>query len=112
MPCTHEFGIIEHFSSRIKKYSKYQPEKYNCISIDDDYILPLGEKIYGIKMINPCLNEKCKTLCYYGVTIIPVESLSQFRTVFIEENNHVYNQMISLIDRAIDEQKNIIHYGV
>ena len=75
MPCTHEFGIIEHFSSRIKKYSKYQPEKYNCISIDDDYILPLGEKIYGIKMINPCLNEKCKTLCYYGVTIIPVESL-------------------------------------
>ena len=29
-----------------------------------------------------------------------------------EENNHVYNQMISLIDRAIAEQKNIIHYGV
>ena len=101
-----------HVNNTFKKYSKYQPEKYNCISIDDDYILPLGEKLYGIKMINPCLNEKCKTLCYYGVTIIPVESLSQFRTVFIEENNHVYNQMISLIDRAIAEQKNIIHYGV
>lgn len=112
MHCTHEFGIIEHFSGCLKKYSKYEPEKYNCISIDDDYISSLGEKLYGIKMINPCLNEQCETLCYYGITIIPVASLCKFRTVFLNENNHIYNQMIMLINRAITEQKNIIHYGV
>ena len=112
MPCTHEFGIIEHFSSRIKNIQNTNLKNIIVFQLMMIIFCLLEKKLYGIKMINPCLNEKCKTLCYYGVTIIPVESLSQFRTVFIEENNHVYNQMISLIDRAIAEQKNIIHYGV
>ncbi len=37
MPCVAEFGIIVTFEED-KDYSDYEPEKYNCISVDDDFL--------------------------------------------------------------------------
>lgn len=112
LACIHEFGIIDKFSKRLKKFEKYQPEKYNCISIDEDYIFSIAEKINDISMINPSLNEECYGLCYYGVTIIPESSLEKFKNILVSENNDSYKQLIFLVNRAITEHKNIIHYGV
>jgi len=39
----HEFGILE--ANQIEEHYTYDPEKYNCISVDDDIILPLLEKL-------------------------------------------------------------------
>lgn len=112
MPC-HEFGIIDNFSGNLKKYTKYQPEKYNCISVDDYYFTEeIAEKLSDVEMINPCLNEICSNLCYYGITIIPEKSLEAFRDVLIDEKNDVFNELILLTDKAISENKNIIHYGI
>lgn len=112
MPC-HEFGIIDKLSRRLKKYSKYKPEKYNCISIDDDYFTEeIAKKLADIPMLNPCINETCYNLCYYGITIIPTESLESFKNIFLNENNSMFDELIILTDKAIFENKNIIHYGV
>lgn len=112
MPC-HEFGIIDNFSGYLKKYLKYQPEKYNCISVDDDYFTEeISEKFSHVEMINPCLNKICYNLCYYGITIIPEKSLEAFRDVLINENTDVFNELILLTTKAISENKNIIHYGI
>jgi hypothetical protein len=37
MPCVAEFGIINTFEED-KDYSYYEPEKYNCILVDDGTI--------------------------------------------------------------------------
>ena len=34
----HEFGIMESAPVSGKRYDEYEPKKYNCISVDDDYI--------------------------------------------------------------------------
>ena len=44
-----EFGIIENIEQN-KDYSNYEPEKYNCIFIDDNlYIDDWWEKLILIK---------------------------------------------------------------
>ncbi|HYE10263.1 MAG TPA: hypothetical protein VEF53_08785 [Patescibacteria group bacterium] len=37
----HEFGIFETEPEPGKRYDEYSPEKYDCITIHDDYIEPL-----------------------------------------------------------------------
>ena len=37
MPCVAEFGIIDNIDNK-KDYSDYEPEKYNCVAIDDDIL--------------------------------------------------------------------------
>ena len=37
----HEFGIMQKSPQIGKRYDKYEPQKYNCISVDDDYIEPI-----------------------------------------------------------------------
>ena len=47
MPLTHEFGIIDDIND--KAYENYAPEKYNCISLDDEVILDLIKPLSIIK---------------------------------------------------------------
>ena len=55
----HEFGLIYKFSYKnMKKYTEYTPEKYNCISVHDDYIQALCCKFGNIETVNPCIPEK------------------------------------------------------
>lgn len=112
MPC-HEFGIIDTISKKLKKYTKYEPKKYNCISIDDEcFTEEIAEKLSNIEMINPCLNEICHNLCYYGITIIPTESLESFKNVIYNEDKSAFEELVILTQKAINENKNIIHYGI
>lgn len=41
----HEFGIMNVNPKPNKRYDSYEPEKYDCISVHDDYIGPLLEKL-------------------------------------------------------------------
>ena len=34
----HEFGIMQNAPEPRKRYDEYEPQKYNCMSVDDDYI--------------------------------------------------------------------------
>jgi len=55
-------------------------------------------------------------LDYCGVTLIPPESLKQFRDVIIKANNHFKTKELQLltekITEAITENKYLIHYGI
>ena len=33
----HEFGIMQDAPEPEKRYDEYEPRKYNCIAVDDDY---------------------------------------------------------------------------
>ncbi len=55
-------------------------------------------------------------LDYYGVTLIPPESLKQFRDILIKANSYYQSQELQLliekISTAISENKYLIHYGI
>lgn len=37
----HEFGIMPYEPSSNERFDSYEPDIYNCIMIDDDFIEPL-----------------------------------------------------------------------
>lgn len=121
---SHDFGIIDNFEES-KGYSNYEPEKYNCVSVDDniieDMILRYKEELSAIKTYYHTKTQPGKGLDYCGVTIIPPESLQQFRDVILKAINEKESyemkvrQLEILIDKvteAIKANKHIIHYGI
>ncbi len=115
----HEFGIIDSCEEN-KWYSEYEPEKYNCISVSDDLIEKLivtyEKELMAIKTYFQVTTKPGRGLDYCGVTIIPPESLKQFRDVIIKANNeYQYQELEALIEKISDAIKNdkyIIHYGI
>ncbi|MDR4259709.1 short-chain dehydrogenase [Bacillus pacificus] len=113
--CVHDFGIIDDFTSR-KNYEDYTPEKYHCISVDDDIISSLNQNLSIMKTyFHTVKNQECG-LVYYGITIIPPESLAIFyETVtsskFFKSSDEL-NELALKIVQATTEQKYMIHYGV
>ena len=87
----HEFGIIDAFEEN-KWYSEYEPEKYNCISISDDIIeeliIKFNDELMTIKTYFQVATQPGTGLDYCGITIIPPDSLRQFRDIIIKANNH------------------------
>lgn len=115
----HDFGIIDFFEEN-KWYSGYLPEKYNCISVNDDLIEELISKydkeLMKVKTYFQITTQPGYGLDYCGVTIIPPNSLNQFYDV-ITKANHCYQsqelkQLLEKISIAIIENKYLIHYGI
>jgi hypothetical protein len=115
----HEFGIIDSFEEN-KWYSDYEPKKYNCISVNDDLveelIIKYNEELMAIKTYFQTTTQPGTGLDYCGVTLIPPESLQQFRNVIIKANNRFkvkeFQLIIKKITEAIRENKYLIHYGI
>ncbi|WP_425448337.1 hypothetical protein [Dethiothermospora halolimnae] len=119
MPCNHKFGIID----CLKDYDEdeYNPDKYNCISIDDDFLSEiyhngLGNKIKHLKTFAHNPNRPFKDLAYCGITLIPSKSLKYFLDIITEANlkykSKELEKLIEKISIAIKEDKWMIHYGI
>ena len=64
-----------------QRYDEYEPNKYDCISVNDDYIEDILEKLSDIDFYWHTLDVKGKGLEYCGVTLIPPSSMQKFITV-------------------------------
>ena len=115
MPCVAEFGIIETFEIG-KDYSDYEPEKYNCISIDDDFINDWWSNLVLIKTYHHSYNRPDFALARWGVTLIPPESVEQFHNIVATDKRSKSSkqliELMVLIRKAIEKGKWMIHYGV
>ena len=107
----HEFGIMEQ-APGLERYDVYEPEHFGCISLGDEWLeglLPLLDNI-------PCFwhtrQRPAKGLAYCGITLIPPQSLERFLCVFQAQDNAAYDGVIALFQRAIQEGKYVIHYGL
>ncbi|WP_288054060.1 hypothetical protein [Caloranaerobacter azorensis] len=67
-----QFGIIDKIDKN-KRYIEYEPEKYNCVTIDDDiYIDDWWEELTKMKTyVGGDLNKPSVALDRLGVTLIP-----------------------------------------
>lgn len=110
----HEFGIIPKITT--KTYDTYEPKKYQCISVDDEYILPILEQLDHLDTFAHTLKFPFKGLAYYGITLIPPTSLKELKNILDDnkndDNDLPFEKLIQLIDKAILEEKYIIHFGV
>lgn len=74
----HEFGIMMGVPQRDERYDEYEPWKYACISVADDYLEVVAERLNAIDFFWHTISNKSKGLAYYGVTLLPPSSLKAF----------------------------------
>jgi len=120
-----EFGIIDAYDEN-KDYQKYEPEKYNCVRVPDDLINGWWEYLLGMKVIPfGCPAVYTVALNRWGVTIIPPESLPFFVEIVVAKSSLRYknkkhnevlsvllNSLIELLNKAVSENKYVIHFGI
>ena len=106
----HEFGIMIDSPQPGKRYDKYEPEKYACISVDDVYLEGIGERILSVDFYWHTLSAKGKGLAYYGITLIPPDSLKAFIDAIADIPKLC--ELKKLLEEALDQNKWMIHYGI
>ena len=114
-----EFGIIDKFDAR-RDYTKYEPERYHCVAIDDEiYISDWWHRLSETDTFNVYSKGKLqpqKSLSRWGITIIPPASLPVFLNIVVTDRR--YNDdprltaLADLIRTAIQNARYMIHYGV
>ena len=105
----HEFGIMESAPVSGKRYDEYEPKKYNCISVDDDYIEGIDQLLI-FDSFRHTIDIPMKGLNYIGITLIPPESLEEFLTVIGDVSE--YAELRKLLIDAKNRNKYVIHYGL
>jgi hypothetical protein len=111
----HEFGVIENLEENNDYSDYYCPEKYDCIKINDELILLLINQLSIMKTYYHNMNRPDFGLAYYGVTLIPPESLTYLEEMLLNskhQDNSELNKLIQLVRTAILRNKYIIHYGI
>lgn len=115
MPCVAEFGIIDNFE-KDKDYSDYEPEKYQCIAINDDFINDWWNSLKLIQTYFQCYNRPALALDRWGTTLIPPKSLEPFYDIVASDKRSKTSEelidFMIMIRKAISENKYVIHYGV
>lgn len=106
----HEFGIMERSPAGGERYDTYEPKKYGCISVDDEYIEPIVPKIHDIKMYWHSLDMSGGGLDYCGITLIPPEASE--RLIEIIDGIRQLSELKMLLAEAADKDKFVIHYGL
>ena len=106
----HNFGIMQTAPKKGKRFNEYAPEEYNCISVDDDDILPLLEELRVAKCFWYTLDRPEFGLAYYGVTLIPPESLGSIIETIWHNSN--LSDLMALFVEAENTKKYVIHFGV
>lgn len=116
MPCVAEFGIIDKFEKDKDYSSCYEPKKYDCVAIDDDFLNDWWKSLTLIKTYIHNYNRPGFALARWGVTLIPPESLEAFYDVVSTDKRSKSSkeliELMTLLRKAISENKYVIHYGV
>ncbi len=108
----HEFGIMDTTPRGDEDFQSYEPEKYGCVSIDDEYIENLVSEFEDIVTYWHRLSWKMTGLNYIGITLIPPKSCGRFSEILKAQKNSVYGELCGLLDTAKAQEKFVIHYGL
>ena len=110
MLARHEFGIMQQEPKPRKRYDEYESQKYNCISVDDNYVEKIDTSLSNIDFFWHTLDVPAKGIAYTGITLIPPTSIQAFTAVIkdIEE----LNELKDLLEKALVENKWVIHFGL
>ncbi|MGL5713780.1 MAG: hypothetical protein ACRCX2_12225, partial [Paraclostridium sp.] len=80
--------------------------------VDDDFIEPILMELESIEFYWHSLDIKGKGLAYCGITLIPPESIASMIKILLMQDRLEYNELISLLNKAEQEGKYVIHFGI
>ena len=106
----HEFGMMQNAPEQGKRYDEYEPQKYNCISVDDDYVEDIDANLNNIDFFWHTLEWPAKGIAYTGITLIPPTSIQAFIDVIKDVIE--LSELKELLGKALAEDKWIIHFGL
>ncbi len=106
----HEFGIMTFDPQPEEVFEVYEPEKYNCITVDDDYIEVLLPKLSVVDCFWHTLYNPNKNLAYCGITLIPPDSMDLF--IELIDGAVGTEKLKELMIKAKEDNKYIIHFGI
>ena len=106
----HEFGIMQNAPKSGIRYDEYEPHKYNCISVDDEYVEIIDVNLNDIDFYWHTLDMPAKGIAYTGITLIPPKSLQAFTAVI--KDIAELNVLRDLLENAFIENKWVIHFGL
>ncbi|MBQ9940071.1 MAG: hypothetical protein IJO74_00820 [Clostridia bacterium] len=106
----HDFGIMQNAPKPGKRYDEYEPQKYNCISVDDDYMELIDANLNNVNFYWHTLDIPAKGIAYTGITLIPPTSIQAF-TAVIKDITEL-NELKNLLEKALAENKWVIHFGL
>ncbi len=107
---THEFRIMPEAPVPGKRYDKYEPENHNCVKIDDELISDIITEMESVDFIWHSLSLKGMSFSYWGVTLIPPTCLGAF--IARIKNKPDLKGLKALMDKALTENKWVIHFGL
>ncbi len=108
----HEFGIMQKEPSPKARFDIYEPQKYNCIVVDDDFIEPIMADLQNVDCYWHTLQKTGKGLAYCGITLIPPQSMDAFTKILASQNKKEYIPLMTLMNKARENSKYIIHFGI
>lgn len=110
MLARHEFGIMQNAPKPRKRYDEYEPQKYHCISVDDDYVKKIAVNLNNIDFYWHTFDVPAKGIAYAGITLIPPTSIQAFIAVIKDITE--LNELKALLEKALVENKWVIHLGL
>ena len=90
----HEFGIMQNEPIAGVRYDKSEPQRYKCISVNDDYLENIVASFEEIDFYWHSLDVPGKGIAYCGITLIPPTSIPAF--MYVIEGIIWYINSISL----------------
>ena len=106
----HAFGIMQNAPQKGVRYDKYEPWKYNCISVNDDYLEDIVSNFDHIDFYWHTLDVKGKGIAYCGITLIPPYSIEKF--IYVIKDISGLSELKELSEKALNKNKWIIHFGL
>lgn len=108
----HDFGIMQNEPMNNERFDVYEPEKYHCIEIHDDFIEAILMDLANVPCYWHTLQVLGKGLAYYGITLIPPQSMELLIQILVSQPQSNYNDLIYLANQAKQENKYMIHFGI
>ena len=106
----HQFGIMMADPEPGQIFEEYEPEKYDCIAVGDEYIQEVVEKLAGVSVYWHGLDRPESGLACHGITLIPPESIAE--VVEAVRDVPEMRRLMEMLVVAEREQKFVIHFGV
>lgn len=108
----HEFGILSWTPGQEERFDTYNPELFDCIQVDDDLLEPILAELASVPCYWHTRQRPAKGLAYNGITLVPPESMDAFSKVLSSYDQNAYAALISLVRRAKEQGKYVIHFGI
>ena len=106
----HEFGSLTRDPVPGERYDTYEPERYGCVAVDDEWVEPLAEKLAELPVYWHTLDRPEKGFACCGITLIPPSSIPAVLAAL--DAAEEWTTLGGLLEEAKAQGRFVIHYGL